>query len=200
MLKEFLAKKSTTTPSTAGASYFALYVENTLKQLPGPLRREAENRIQQVLHDVEYRAELHKSRQDVTQQQQQCQGGLKQQKPQQYQLQNQVSILFICLFFLLFFNMTKQQCILLIRPNLICYRDSRTGSLPLVSGQHKSRGIFPRSGIHRTGNGCRANSLNKGLPACQRWLVLLWRRQENTKHQAPRAKHTPSLCLCRRAK
>ena len=72
MLKEFLAKKSTTTPSTAGASYFALYVENTLKQLPGPLRREAENRIQQVLHDVEYRAELHKSRQDVTQQQQQC--------------------------------------------------------------------------------------------------------------------------------
>lgn len=69
MLKEFLAKKSTATPSTAGASYYALYVETILKQLSGSLRREAEHRIQQVLHDVEHKAEQQRSQQGATQQQ-----------------------------------------------------------------------------------------------------------------------------------
>lgn len=73
MLKEFLAMKSTASPSTAGASHYALYVESTLAQLSGALRREAEYRIHQVLHDVEDKAERKMSQQQVTQQQYQNQ-------------------------------------------------------------------------------------------------------------------------------
>lgn len=73
MLREFIAKK-TATPSTAAENYFALYVENSLKQLPGQLRRKAEYRIQKILREMEDKAERQGSMQ-VTQQQQnpQCQ-------------------------------------------------------------------------------------------------------------------------------
>ncbi|KAH3826632.1 hypothetical protein DPMN_128541 [Dreissena polymorpha] len=63
MLKVFLAQKTASSKSTDGAGSFSLYVETKLKLLSGSLRREAEQRIQQVLHDVESKAEPQKSAQ-----------------------------------------------------------------------------------------------------------------------------------------
>ena len=56
LLKDFIAKRQATTENE---SYFGLYVEKRLKNLPGSIRREAEFRIQQVLHDSEDMAENH---------------------------------------------------------------------------------------------------------------------------------------------
>ena len=60
LLQEFIHSRQV---SSAPASYFSMYVERTLKDLPGHYRREAEVRIQQVLHDVEEKAERERSRQ-----------------------------------------------------------------------------------------------------------------------------------------
>lgn len=188
MLREFIAKK-TATPSTAAESYFALYVGNSLKQLSGQLRREAEDRILKILHEMEDKAERQGSTQKVTHQQQNA----------QCQPQSQASFWLFCeiwnLKTIINFAILHQYTFL-FSPNIVCYRSIRTGSRIQVNGQHSSRDALPVSGSHKTDNGCRVSYLSRGVTTLLQWAAPLWlmRQNLNHTHQVPTARRTRSYC------